>query len=105
MCNIPVVKQYVRRPHLVRSETEVLNSRVLRLVPLEVMVVPMLRDTSKALVLHISKNTRLVGLIFHIVILLLFFSVYSVHTTFRLCLSFLRFLPFFPCRFFGSFLI
>lgn len=58
MCNIPVVKQYVRRPHLVRSETEVLNSRILGLVPLEVMVVPMLRHTSKALVLHISKNTR-----------------------------------------------
>lgn len=49
VCNIPVVKQYVRCPHLVRSETEVLNSRVLWLVPLEVVVVPLLRDTSTAL--------------------------------------------------------
>lgn len=38
----PVVQQYVRRPHLVRSKTKVLYPRVLRLVPLEVVVIPML---------------------------------------------------------------
>lgn len=58
VCNIPVVKQYVRRPHLLRSETEVLNSWILRLVPLEVVVEPLLRDTSKALAWHIGKNTK-----------------------------------------------
>lgn len=59
VCNIPVVKQYVRCPHLLRSETEVLNTWILRLVPLEVVVVPLLRDTSKALALLIGKNTKL----------------------------------------------
>lgn len=47
MRDAPVVKQYVRRPHLVRSKTKVLDPRILRLVPLEIVVIPVLRDNTK----------------------------------------------------------
>lgn len=123
ICHLPVVKQYIRCPDLVWSETEVLNSRILWLVPLEVVIVPLLGDTSTRLVLHMSnkgsnKSTHRHRLdtIFHSDFPLGHFtiviSVYSVHSVLEEergggipLLLFLRFLRFLTIiRFFLGFL-
>lgn len=47
-CTVPVVEQYVGRPHLVWCEAKVLYSGILGLVPPEVVVVPLLGDATVA---------------------------------------------------------
>lgn len=59
MCYKPVVEEYVRCPHLLRCESEVLHPGILGLVPLEVVVIPLLVDTRGTLALHTSKSRKI----------------------------------------------
>lgn len=52
VCVLPVVEQDVWCPDLVRGETEVFHSRMLALVPLEIVVEPALKHTDADKVCH-----------------------------------------------------